>query len=255
MHGSDRRPVGDSRTGIPTEATVRLAGTTLARHAVGAQWRALDSAHRRPVARTSVQVSALSDLSSAFPILAAFGVADPRAAKTGRGLTRPRPDRSVGNLHRRQLQFGEKRGAAVGPTRRGKGSKIMAIADRHGLPVACSIASASPHETRLVEATVEQRFTRAKPERMIGDSAYDSDPLDQRLREKHRIRLIAPHKRNRRRKNTQDGRELRRYCHRWKIESNGCLLGCITSAASSRAGNIRRPTSSACSNSAASSSS
>jgi len=94
----------------------------------------------------------------------------------------------------------------------------MTIADRHGLPVACSIASASPHETRLVEATVEQRFTRAKPERMIGDSAYDSDPLDQRLREKHRIRLIAPHKRNRRRKNTQDGRELRRYCHRWKIE-------------------------------------
>src|SRR5438552_7281425 len=203
MHGSDRRPVGDSRTGIPTEATVRLAGTTLARHAVGAQWRALDSAHRRPVARTSLQVSALSDLSSAFPILAAFGVADPRAAKTGRGLTRPRPDRSVGNLHRRQLQFGEKRGAAVGPTRRGKGSKIMAIADRHGLPVACSIASASPHETRLVEATVKQRFTRAKPERMIGDSAYDSDPLDQRLREKHRIRLIAPHKRNRRRKNTR----------------------------------------------------
>src|SRR5437870_5012325 len=38
-------------------------------------------------------------------------------------------------------------------------------------------------------------------------------------------------------------------------KSNGCLLGCITSAASSRAGNIRRPTSSACSNSAASSSS
>jgi hypothetical protein len=38
---------------------------------------------------------------------------------------------------------GEKGGAAIGPTRRGKGSKIMAIPDRHGLPVACSIASAS----------------------------------------------------------------------------------------------------------------
>jgi transposase len=53
---------------------------------------------------------------------------------------------------------------------------------------------------------------------MIGDRAYDSDPLDQRLRQKHRIRLIAPHKYNRRRKSTQDGRELRRYCRRWKIE-------------------------------------
>jgi len=93
----------------------------------------------------------------------------------------------------------------------------MAIADRRGLPVACGVASASPHETKLVEATVEQRFTRATPERMIGDRAYDSDPLDQRLRKKYRIRLIAPHKSNRRRK-IQDGRELRRYCRRWKVE-------------------------------------
>ena len=94
----------------------------------------------------------------------------------------------------------------------------MAIADRHGLPIACSIASASPHETKLVETTVEQRFTRAKPRRMIGDRAYDCDPLDQRLRKNYRIQLIAPHKYNRRRKNTQDGRELRRYYRRWKIE-------------------------------------
>jgi transposase len=94
----------------------------------------------------------------------------------------------------------------------------MAIADRHGLPIACSIASASPHETKLVEATIEQRFTQAKPEQMIGDRAYDCDPLDQRLLQNHRIRLIAPHKYNRRRKSTQDGRELRRYCRRWKVE-------------------------------------
>lgn len=52
---------------------------------------------------------------------------------------------------------------------------------------------------------------------MIGDRAYDSDSLDQRLRQKHHIRLIAPHKYNRCR-TTQDGRELRRYCRRWKIE-------------------------------------
>ena len=31
---------------------------------------------------------------------------------------------------------------------------------------------------------------------MIGDRAYDCDPLDQRLLQKHRIRLIAPHKYN-----------------------------------------------------------
>jgi transposase len=52
---------------------------------------------------------------------------------------------------------------------------------------------------------------------MIGDLAYDSDPLDQRLRRRG-VRLIAPHKANRVRGKTQDGRELRRYCRRWKIE-------------------------------------
>src|SRR5579863_8689000 len=103
-------------------------------------------------------------------------------ARVGRRPAGARQTGFVGNPHRRQLQFGEKRGAAVGPTRCGKGSKIMAIADRHGLPVACSIASASPHETKLVESTIIKRLTQAKPERMIGDSAYDSDPLNQWLR-------------------------------------------------------------------------
>ena len=90
----------------------------------------------------------------------------------------------------------------------------MAIADRHGLAVAGSVASASPHETKLVEDTIEQRFTPAKPPRMIGDWAYDSDWLDRKLWPEHGIRRMAPNRRNK----TQDGRALRRYCRRWKIE-------------------------------------
>src|SRR5437899_10498015 len=129
----------------------------------------------------------------------------------------PRQTGLGGDLHPRQLQFGEKRGTAVGPTRRGKGSKIMAIADGHGFPVACDVASASPHETKLVEGTLQHRFTRAWPERMIGDTAYDSDPLDRQLWREHRIRMIAPNRPNRLNL-TQDGRELRRYCLRWKID-------------------------------------
>ncbi len=53
---------------------------------------------------------------------------------------------------------------------------------------------------------------------MIGDRAYDSDPLDARLQQEHAIELIAPHKINRSKPRTQDGRKLRRYCRRWKIE-------------------------------------
>ena len=111
-----------------------------------------------------------------------------------------------------------KRGSAVGPTRRGTGGKIMAIVDRHGLPLAVSVASASPHETKLVEATLQQRFLPETPERMIGDRAYDSERLDQQLRERYGIELIAPHNVGRVNPPTQDGRPLRRYRRRWKIE-------------------------------------
>ena len=93
----------------------------------------------------------------------------------------------------------------------------MAVADRQGLPVAVHTASAAPHEVPLVQATLAQRLTTAQPQRLIGDRAYDSDPLDQSLAALG-IELIAPHKRNRTRPPTQDGRPLRRYRRRWKVE-------------------------------------
>ena len=55
------------------------------------------------------------------------------------------------------------------------------------------------------------------PERRIGDKAYDSDPLDQRLAERG-IEMMAPHRGNRRKARTQDGRTLRRYRKRWRVE-------------------------------------
>lgn len=119
-------------------------------------------------------------------------------------------------LYRRNFQFGKKRGLVVGKTKRGKGTKIMAIADSSGLPVSVRIESASPHEVTLVESTIESRFTRKKPEKIVGDKAYDSDKLDKALEEKN-IELIAPNKENRKVK-TQDGRQLRRYKRRWKVE-------------------------------------
>ena len=70
---------------------------------------------------------------------------------------------------------------------------------------------------KLVEQTIDKRFIREKPKRIIGNLAYDSDPLDRRLKKK-KVKLIAPHKSNRKKQPAQDGRELRRYCRRWKIE-------------------------------------
>ena len=94
----------------------------------------------------------------------------------------------------------------------------MAITDASGLPISVDIQSASPHEVKLVESTIEKRFVKAIPDRIIGDKAYDSDPLDERLRQEYGLELIAPHKANRKRAKTQDGRPLRRYRKRWKVE-------------------------------------
>jgi len=105
----------------------------------------------------------------------------------------------------------------VGKTKRGKGTKLMAVADGFGLPLAVYTRSASPHEVRLVEQTLLARFTDERPVRLIGDKAYDSDPLDEKLTE-FETELIAPHKANRKKVKTQDGRKLRRYKRRWKIE-------------------------------------
>jgi transposase len=108
-------------------------------------------------------------------------------------------------------------GDEIGKTKRGKGVKIMAIVDRHGLPLAVSTHAANHHEVTLVQLSFDFYMIETKPENLIGDKAYDSDKLDAELREEG-IEMIAPHKSNRKKKQTQDGRRLRRYERRWLVE-------------------------------------
>jgi transposase len=156
-------------------------------------------------------------LPSAVPGMAAGGSAGADPANAGQGFEGTRRVGPVRMLYRRLLCRRKKGGRAVGKTKRGKGTKVMALADGDGLPLAIHIESASPNEITLVEATLASRFILAKPKRLIGDKAYDSDPLDRRLQSKG-IEMIAPHRRNRTQPATQDGRPLRRYRRRWKIE-------------------------------------
>jgi len=68
------------------------------------------------------------------------------------------------------------------------------------------------------DIVLKRKFAPRLPHKLLGDRAYDSDPLDKKLKQKYGIDLVAPHEQNRRKSGTQDGRVLRRFCRRWKVE-------------------------------------
>jgi len=163
------------------------------------------------------EISILSNLPQTISILGAIRNSSHYIGNTCQRSVRTRQVRSLRMLYRRDLYGGEKRGFGIGKTKRGKGTKLMAMADGTGIPLSVHATSASPHEVTLVLDTLKERFLRQRPVRLIGDRAYDSDPLDITLA-KQNIELISPHKLNRKKLPTQDGRVLRRYVRRWKIE-------------------------------------
>ena len=92
------------------------------------------------------------------------------------------------------------------------------------MPLAAVNAPANVGETSLVEPLIAQLIETAGtdeqfwPERIIGDKAYDSDPLRDALRSVG-IELLAPHRSNRTEESrTNDGRRMRRYKRRWRVE-------------------------------------
>ena len=93
----------------------------------------------------------------------------------------------------------------------------MLLVDGNGIPLAVDTASASPSEVKLIETLLDQQLLDFDPERLIYDKAADSDPLRERLAEQQ-IELVCPHRSNRVKPATQDGRALRRYRKRWIVE-------------------------------------
>jgi len=109
-------------------------------------------------------------------------------------------------------------GDKIGVTKWGKGSKIMAIVNEDSKPLAAIVASASPHELKLLEQTLGDLPCIKNPEILVGDRAYDSDYHDVIL-QKQNINLVAPHRKNRRRKETQNQKEIdEHYRERWRVE-------------------------------------
>src|SRR5271167_806806 len=105
-----------------------------------------------------------------------------------------------------------------------------------------STHAANHHEVRLVQLCFDFYMIEAKPENLIGDRAYDSDPLDEELRN-NGIEMIAPHRSDRSKPPTQDRRRLTRYMRRWLVERFS--PGYNGNVASSSAGSTTLRTSSA----------
>src|SRR5690242_17894586 len=199
------------------QCACRWTRTTVERSAQGLRRGAVDFAHRRALAGFAAAIRCLPNGPSALPELGALRRDGKNAAQTGRASSRCWRFGSERMFCGRHVCAGQKRGRLVGKTKRGKGTKIMGIADGHGLPLALRTESASPAEVKLVAPTLEERFVAEVPERLIGDKAYDSDRLDEQMMQKFGTEMIAPNRENRRIR-TQDGRSLRRYVRRWKIE-------------------------------------
>ena len=108
----------------------------------------------------------------------------------------------------------------------------MVVVDGQGIPLGNYLDSASPGEVKLLEKTLNniavprggQGRPKQKPQRVITDKAYDSDPLRERLA-KRGIDLICPYRENNKKKKYEDGRKLRRYKRRWKVERTFSWLG------------------------------
>jgi transposase len=127
----------------------------------------------------------------------------------------------------RQFRPGETRGTGIGKTKAGKGSKVMVVADGQGLPLGLYVASAHPHESQLVDATlatvrVPQRRgrPRTRPKELVADRAYDSQAIRQCLRRRG-IKPTIPTVERRKRRTPTRGRPVKTgasYRQRWKVE-------------------------------------
>ncbi len=110
-----------------------------------------------------------------------------------------------------QLRFREKGGSCSWENQAGQRHEVDGIGRRSRSSAGSSARKCLPSEVNLAEATLaEVRVPRAKgrprqkPERVIADRGYDSDPLRQRLRRRG-IDLIVPYRQNNRHRRYEDG--------------------------------------------------
>jgi len=216
--GTDRRTMGDGRAGAAAASAADNRGrpwhdTRAVLH--GVLW-VLARGHS---GGTAGEVPSVPDLSSA---LSAVGAERPTGAALV-VLARHLHQRGRLNLDEAFVECNlcecEKGGFAVAPPVAARRTKILAIAAGNSLPLAVlSIALRRPSASLWSRFLPESFLDEFAGAGLIGDKAYDSDPLDQKLAEDYDIELIAPNRRKRS-KTQMDATTPLQACWRWRDSS------------------------------------
>ncbi len=104
--------------------------------------------------------------------------------------------------------------------------KLEVVTDASGLPLGMATAAANVSEQALLVpalADVPVEVPAGTP--VVADKGHDSDPLRDDVEAEGLVPVI-PHRKNRVKPARTDGRRLRRYKRRWKVERTNAWLHC-----------------------------
>ena len=105
--------------------------------------------------------------------------------------------------------------------------KLEIVVDANGLPLGMATAGANVSEQELLMPALDDvplELPDGTP--VIADKGHDSDPLRDELEEAG-FEPIIPHRKNRVKPSRNDGRRLRRYRRRWRVERTNAWLHCF----------------------------
>jgi transposase len=104
--------------------------------------------------------------------------------------------------------------------------KLEVVVDRSGLPLGLAVAAADQSEHALLTPALNDVPVEVPPGTpVVADRGHDSDALRDALQQAGYTPVI-PHRKNRVRPSRNDGRRLRRYRHRWRVERTNAWLHC-----------------------------
>jgi transposase len=172
---------------------------------------------RQPMERFTRTISLSGDMLETAPRLDSQRRLPSRMGPTAR-QARPVKESRLAGVHRRRLVFtGKKGGDGVGRSHKGNGTRIMLMVDANGTPLSAHTTAAHHSEVHRITTLVDEPRLCQKTRRLLYDKAADADWLRDSLALR-RIELVCAHRSNRTKPSRQDGRALRRYVRRYRIE-------------------------------------